>query len=212
MFNPIILASRYTTMLMEMDNKELERQLLESRDSGTGGHYSTGQHSSTSGFSEDDWWPSAPSTGDESFVPDGARIPNTGECKKLMQKIEQTIYQEIVEGYETFATWCHIIEPLEQTALHTHVIPGDRTPQLSWVYYVRTRPNCGNLNFQTTVHDRVIYMEEEAVEGKLVIFPSWMPHATGKNMSGETRISISGNSIGEFKDPKQLYNVIGITG
>ena len=77
---------------MEMDNKELERQLLESRDAGTGGHYSTGKHSSTSGFSEDDWWPSAPSTGDESFVPDGARIPNTGECKKLMQKIEQTIY------------------------------------------------------------------------------------------------------------------------
>ena len=61
-------------------------------------------------------------------------------------------------------------------------------------------------------------MEETPKEGTLIVFPSWMPHFTKKNESGEVRISISGNArpINEDyekagQEPGLLFNIIGVT-
>ena len=91
-------------------------------------------------------------------------------------------------------------------------------PHLSWVYYSKTDPACGNIVWQTTVHNKFVSMEETPKVGTLIIFPNWMPHFTKKNESGSIRISISGNSKPKDdnyeaagNNPAQLFNIIGVT-
>ena len=101
--------------------------------------------------------------------------------------------------------------------IHIHVNPG-QPPMLSWVYYTKTDPKCGNIVWQSTVHNKFFSMEEEPKVGMLIIFPNWMPHFTKKNISNDIRISISGNAKPEEKDfekignePRNLYNIVGVT-
>lgn len=197
MFNPIMLCSRYVTMLDEIDNDALERQ-IHNRALMKEPYYNSGYHTMDT----------APG---EEFSHDANGLPMSGESKKLVDLIHKVIDEEIVEGFRTYACWVHLVGDKEQTSLHSHSVYHEQHPHLSWVYYVKTPPDCGNLSFDTTIHTRHIWMEEESVAGKLVIFPWWMPHGTTKNNSGDMRISISGNCTGEFTDPKNLYNIIGLT-
>ena len=83
--------------------------------------------------------------------------------------------------------WAHIHKPNESTQSHNH---GDSV--LSFVYYVSTPANCGNLFFtlEPFLPDR---QTVECITGMLMIFPSWYPHGVTKNNSDDYRISISGN-------------------
>ena len=87
---------------------------------------------------------------------------------------------------------------------------------LSWTYYSKTDPKCGNLVWQTTMHTKLITQEVTPEVGDLIIFPNWMPHFTKKNNSGYMRISIAGNARADEKDyekigrdPGMLFNIIG---
>lgn len=143
-------------------------------------------------------------------------LPETGECERLIMEVDKVIQTNINPFFETYNQWAHILQPNEQTMIHTHDSPG-MPPHLSWVYYSKTDPKCGNIVWQSTIHNKFFNTEEEPKVGMLIIFPNWMPHFTKKNNSNNTRISISGNAkpkdsdyeaVG--KEPKNLFNVIGL--
>lgn len=79
---------------------------------------------------------------------------------------------------------------------------------LSGVFYAKAKPHCGGLS----LHDpswvaKTMFMRtnqpefpnvqtkwlEEAEEGKMILFPSWLPHRSLPNLSGEDRIIVSFN-------------------
>jgi len=143
--------------------------------------------------------------------------PETEACNKLITEVDKVIQKEINPYFKSYNKWAHILEPNESTMIHQHDAPG-APPHLSWVYYSKTEKNAGNIVWHTTVHNKMIIAEETPNVGTLIIFPNWVPHFTKKNISGETRISISGNSKPDDKDfenvsrnPGQLFNIIGIT-
>ena len=107
------------------------------------------------------------------------------------------------------AMWANINPRHAFNRLHTH-------PHALWsgVYYVQTPPNCGLLYFtdprpQTQVltpyydlkrRSPTTWLEVhyQPIEGRLIVFPAWLPHAVQPNLSEEEgdaadRISISFN-------------------
>ena len=107
------------------------------------------------------------------------------------------------------AMWANINPPRASNRQHTH-------PHALWsgVYYVQTPPNCGLLYFtdprpQTQVltpyydlkrRSPNTWMEVhyQPIEGRLIVFPAWLPHAVQPNLTDEEgdaadRISISFN-------------------
>ena len=88
----------------------------------------------------------------------------------------------------------------------THIHEGS---DWSFVYYVKVPKDCGNLIFvdprirrDKAFHDRFIknydnfthdIYFETPLEGKVVIFPSYLEHYVEFNTSNKPRISISGN-------------------
>jgi len=141
--------------------------------------------------------------------------PETEACNKLIQEVDNVIQNEVNQYFRTYNQWAHILEPNESTMIHTHDSPG-MPAHLSWVYYSKTEPNCGNIVWQTTIHNRFITMEETPAVGRLIVFPNWLPHFTKKNISDDIRISISGNSKADEKDyenimknPGGLFELVG---
>ena len=82
---------------------------------------------------------------------------------------------------------------------------------LSGVLYIKTPENCGNIVFENPNNllvssyfdfnsskksDSVInsFISYKAISNRIVIFPSWLKHNVEKNLSNESRISISFNS------------------
>ena len=190
MFSPIVLASKYITEL-NLDNDAINEAVLLRKD-----------------MKLDD-------TPGNTFQEDSC-LPETGECERLIAEVDNIIQQKINPHFATYNQWAHILEPKEQTMIHTHDSPGT-PPHLSWVYYSKTDDQCGNIVWQTTVHNKMVTMEETPKEGMLIIFPNWMPHFTKKNNSNNIRISISGNAkpindnyeaVG--KEPRNLFDIIGI--
>ncbi len=192
MFSPLLLVSKYVTQLDGIDNDQVNEDVLARQSlklDDDPGHT----------FAEDSYYPDTPA------------------CKQLLSQVDTCIGEKIVKRFETYNTWAHIVEPNESTMIHTHDSPGI-APHLSWVYYSKTSPKCGNIVWQTTIHNRIVVMEETPKVGTLIVFPSWMPHFTKKNISGDTRISISGNAkpinddyAAVGNDPGQLFSVIGVT-
>jgi uncharacterized protein (TIGR02466 family) len=98
---------------------------------------------------------------------------------------------------------------------HTHA-----NSLLSAVFYAKAEPNCGDIEFRDPAFVcKTIIMRElgkfpafntryiEQVEpGKMIIFPSWLPHFTYPNESDSDRIIISFNmgfgDASEYKEPK----------
>jgi uncharacterized protein (TIGR02466 family) len=98
-----------------------------------------------------------------------------------------------------FESWVNYQGKHQHQRQHTH--PASK---LSAVYYVRSNGNDGNLTF----HAPLTTMEQGApasdewnysmfsyapVQGRLFVFPSWVPHSVGDNMTEDTRISIAMN-------------------
>lgn len=92
------------------------------------------------------------------------------------------------ENLKLVDIWSHIHKPLESTNTHSH------TPtNLSFVYYVKVPSNCGQFIIDLSLSLNGPRIPISPVEGNLLIFPSWLPHMVTKNLSNDTRISISGN-------------------
>ena len=190
MFSPIFLCGKYTTEL-DVDNKQINEDVLKRR---------AMKLDDTPGntFQEDSFY------------------PETEACMHLLKEVDKVIHKEINPHFHTVNQWAHILEPNESTMIHTHDNPG-QPPMLSWVYYTKTDPKCGNIVWQSTIHNKFFSMEETPKVGMLIVFPNWMPHFTKKNNSKSIRISISGNARPEEKDygavsrdPKGLFNIVGM--
>ena len=191
MFSPIILAGKFVTKLEGIDNEQINKDVLARKSM---------KLDDTPGntFQEDSYY------------------PETEACTKLLQEVDKVIQENVNSRFKTYNQWAHILEPNESTMIHTHDSPG-LPPHISWVYYSKTEKNCGNIVWQTTIHNKFISMEENPSVGTLILFPNWMPHFTKKNISNDIRISISGNakpidddyqSVG--KDPQNLLNIVGL--
>ena len=190
MYSPIFMCGRYVKDLTGIDNEQINEDVLKRK---------TLKLDDTEGntFAEDSFY------------------PETEACSHLLKEVDKVIQNEVNQYFKTYNQWAHILEPNESTMIHTHDNPG-MPSHLSWVYYSKTEPNCGNIVWQTTIHNRFVSMEETPAVGKLIIFPNWMPHFTKKNISDDIRISISGNAKANEKDyenimknPGGLFEVVG---
>ena len=191
MFEPILLVGRYTTTLKGIDNEQINEDVLKRKDMKL-------DDDPGNTFAEDSFY------------------PETEACNHLLKEVDKVIQKEIHPLFSTYNQWAHILQPNESTMIHTHDSVG-LPPHLSWVYYSKTNPKCGNIVWQTTIHTKTVTWEAEPKVGTLIIFPNWMPHFTKKNISDDIRISISGNAkpleqdydkVG--RDPKNLFNITGI--
>ena len=191
MFDPIFLISRYTTVLSGIDNEQINQDVMKRKNMKL-------DDDPGNTFAEDSFY------------------PETEACNKLLAEVDKVIHTNIHPLFHTYNQWAHILHPNESTMIHSHESPG-LPPHLSWVYYSKTDPKCGNIVWQTTVHTKLISMEQEPKVGTLIVFPNWLPHFTKKNISNNVRISISGNAkpfeadyenVGN--DPKNLFNITGI--
>ena len=178
MFEPILLVGRYTTTLKGIDNEQINEDVLKRKDMKL-------DDDPGNTFAEDSFY------------------PETEACSHLLKEVDKVIRNEVNQYFKTYNQWAHILEPNESTMIHTHDNPG-MPSHLSWVYYSKTEPNCGNIVWQTTIHNRFVSMEETPAVGKLIIFPNWMPHFTKKNISDDIRISISGNAKANEKDYENI--------
>ena len=143
--------------------------------------------------------------------------PETEACNDLIMKVDDVIQKNINRYFKTYNQWAHILQPNESTMIHSHDNPTT-PPSLSWVYYSKTDDNCGNIVWQSTIHNKFFSQEVTPKVGMLIIFPNWMPHFTKKNNSNNIRISISGNAQPDQKDfaavgqnPEGLFNIVGVT-
>ena len=64
---------------------------------------------------------------------------------------------------------------------------------MSFVYYVTYPKGSGNLIFDFDVLSKRVCKSIEPKVGQLILFPTYIPHYTTRNVSDEIRISISGN-------------------
>jgi len=108
------------------------------------------------------------------------------ESESFLKKITKFFEEENLKIKDI---WTHIHQPLESTNTHNH---GPFPRNFSFVFYVKTPVNSGKLVFSLESQPiKSIF----PIEGNLIIFPSWLPHFVTKNLSDDTRISISGNLV-----------------
>ena len=109
--------------------------------------------------------------------------------------------------YAFMDAWVNINKTGDYNVTHDHP-----DCDLSGVLWVKAPKDCGNIVWQTTIHNKFISMEHTPKVGELIVFPNWMPHFTKKNNSGNIRISISGNArpSNSFEDPENLLSIVGI--
>ncbi|MEL6539779.1 MAG: putative 2OG-Fe(II) oxygenase [Pseudomonadota bacterium] len=121
------------------------------------------------------------------------------EVSKLLARIDGFVrtLNPHFESFDDAERWGHILNPGQNTDWHTH-IRADWPDGLSWVYYSNYPTHSGELVFVMDAVARRNMHEINPEVGNLVIFPSYAPHYTRRNMSEEKRVSISGNY---FPDP-----------
>ena len=98
-----------------------------------------------------------------------------------------------------FESWINYQGNHQHQRQHTH-----HGSVISAVYYLKTNGKDGNITFHPPLS--VMEVKDPAsdewnysmisyppVEGRLFVFPSWVPHSVGDNMTDDTRISIAMN-------------------
>jgi uncharacterized protein (TIGR02466 family) len=94
--------------------------------------------------------------------------------------------------------WISISSPGNFERMHTH-----GGAYLSGVYYIQTGPDCGKIGFEQlddnlwasrrTARENWNSVSFEAVEGRLILFNSQVPHHVSQNMGATERIALSFN-------------------
>ena len=189
-FSPIVLVgmSRHN-LLGEVDNEQIKKDAIEKSDNKL------------------DFNAMDPSVED-------VVLPKTPASKLLLEKIDnviQSINPYLLMGDEA---WTHLVEPEQSTMFHTHQDPGPAG--LSFVYWANFPKNSGDFVAIVQVDTFRHFHKVIPNEGDLIIFPTYIPHTTSRNLSKERRISISGNyypplnKLNEVRtNPKKLFNYIG---
>ena len=116
-------------------------------------------------------------------------LPDTESVKHLLFKID-TIIKNNYKSLKFSEAWSHILHPQQSTMYHSHKGPMDG---LSFVYYVAYPEYSGDLVFDFEILGKRVYIDNTPKVGGLILFPTWVPHYTTRNISDGTRISISGN-------------------
>ena len=97
------------------------------------------------------------------------------------------------------ASWFSLFRKGNYGHVHTH-----GSADISGVYYYQTTGNDGNLFFESPVPNMggsLVYnglasrQEFKPENGRLVLFPGWLPHGIMTNTTDDTRISLSFNII-----------------
>lgn len=118
--------------------------------------------------------------------------PEGSEAKKLIASM--TALGESI-GYCMADYWQHTHHKFESSDTHIHKC-AYRDIEMSWCYYVKAPKNCGDLVFISDVVDeRAPAATVTPKEGHFVVFPSFLKHRVGKNMSDDLRISVAGDFI-----------------
>ena len=189
-FSPIVLVgmSRHN-LLGEVDNEQIKKDAIEKSDNKL------------------DFNAMDPSVED-------VVLPKTPAINLLLEKIDnviQSINPYLLMGDEA---WTHLVEPEQSTMFHTHQDPGPAG--LSFVYWANFPKNSGDFVAIVQVDTFRHFHKVKPNEGDLIIFPTYIPHTTSRNLSKERRISISGNyypplnKLNEVRtNPKKLFNYIG---
>lgn len=132
------------------------------------------------------------------------------ELKKLATLVEQKVVEACVDltlkpNFQVFMSnfWLNINNKTDSNLLHTHP-----TSFLSAVYYVKTHKKSSPIIFKhpsalmsfwwTSFCDTNTYItypniNYQPIEGRLIIFPSWLEHEVNPNESNKPRISIAFN-------------------
>jgi len=112
---------------------------------------------------------------------------------ELIKPIEIKL-QEIYEDIKIIKPWAHFTEPGGVTLPHTHEELDSKTHRtLSWVYWLKIPENSGDFVFYREYPKLIRKIQPK--EDYLMFFAGENTHYTLKNLSNETRISISGNFV-----------------
>jgi len=134
--------------------------------------------------------------------------PEYKNLVNMLYEAQKTIYDQEHLASEPFLgnMWANINPPGGMNRAHQH-------PNSLWsgVYYVKAPKNCGHLkiddprNSASMIRPRQkegpvpsrLYREThyEAIDGRLIMFPSWLIHCVDPNESNEIRISVSFNFL-----------------
>jgi uncharacterized protein (TIGR02466 family) len=137
------------------------------------------------------------------------------ELRSLIRFIDETIgrvkvYLDIVERFDLHVSgmWININGKGSYNTPHIH---GNTF--FGGVYYVKTHPGCGQIQFQESsnireyhcppyarITPRNCFVQQCAAEaGRLCIFPAYLPHEVTENTVDEERISIAFNIAGAMR-------------
>tara|TARA_R110000782_G_C14719680_1_gene404036 strand:+ start:422 stop:949 length:528 start_codon:yes stop_codon:yes gene_type:complete len=125
----------------------------------------------------------------QSRYEDTELLPTTAS-KKLLFKIDTSVKLNVNPLLKGEEVWSHILEPNQSTMYHDHKEERDG---VSFVYYVTYPEDSGNLVFEFDVLGKRVFRSIRPKVGELILFPTYIPHFTTRNVSDEIRISISGN-------------------
>jgi uncharacterized protein (TIGR02466 family) len=134
--------------------------------------------------------------------------PEYKNLVNMLYEAQKTIYDQEHLASEPFLgnMWANINPPGGMNRAHQH-------PNSLWsgVYYVKAPKNCGHLkiddprNSASMIRPRQkegpvpsrLYREThyEAIDGRLIMFPSWLMHCVDPNESNDIRISVSFNFL-----------------
>lgn len=121
-------------------------------------------------------------------------------CKNLIEQFELTVLKEFIIGQAAqllhkklviTESWVNYADKYAYQSYHQHEHEG-----LSGVYYLQTNGNDGKIKFHSPCPqldrsmDAVTFTPEV---GKIILFPGWLGHSVGANLSDDLRISIAFN-------------------
>jgi len=162
----------------------------------------------------DHWNLQTPSSEQEEFDKHGVTSFNSGnllekeewaEVSAFIYDFANTMVRSMYDGPNRLSLinmWTTVYPEGAFVPEHIHA-----NSLLSGVFYVKAEENCGNIVFHDPayiaktmfVRDKYSFptvntnFEHQVRAGNMVIFPSWLPHATLANKSGQNRIILSFN-------------------
>ena len=119
-------------------------------------------------------------------------VLDTETSAHLLYEVDCIIKKNVDPFLKQDGHWAHIIHPHQSTMYHNHMKSG---LGVSWVYWLKYPEYSGKLIFDFNILDFRVSLGFEPKVGTLLLFPTWIPHYTTRNVSNDTRISISGNHI-----------------
>ena len=119
-------------------------------------------------------------------------LPDTPQVRALTDQVA-AIMRQLDPRLEPSPFWAHILKPGESTMYHTHGVGTYPGIGLSWVYYASFSEGDGDLIFICQINENRVFHGVRPTVGRLVIFPSNMPHMTEKHAGEGVRVSVSGN-------------------